>query len=348
MNKKHLLVTSILLLVGSFCSAATPKLVGFNDFNGTSWVVYGKNKISASKAGTVSAEGVGEVNFAGDSNLFSITDAANYTIYGTYEADSKGRLVVKVDANNIQNFFDDYVQQGLDDADVSYNDFEIEATSVKSTCKVAYSGSVVSLAITISAKAKFAIYYENDNGDEKEYHGNISFTLSVSGDHPVAAGASKWASKWVINKAKATLSTKKVKAGKVMKLELTLGDFGSSGLGLNQYLLVDPNSVVFSSDMQSDFCRSKNTVYFSSVESDINTIDTTIKNLILNNNSNVDSISIYDEDTYAKVTATVKDGKTISLTGTIYFWVDISYTDGTGADYVKGTLKLSGKGVPAK
>lgn len=345
MKKNHILVMSILLFVSGFCSAAASKLVDLNDFKGTSWVIYGGDKFSGSKFATESYEEVGYVDF-NDDGTFSITTdiiSEDYPITGTYGVDSKGKFFIVVNVDDIESFFSDNYMPDFD-----YDELDFGTPIIKPTCKVTYSGSMVSLAITISANAKTTMYWTNDNDDEKESHGKVSYTLNMSGDHPVAAGASNWASKWVINKAKATLSTKKAKASKTMYLELTIGDFNSSGLGLNQYLLVDPNSVVFSSDVQSDFCRSKNTVYFSGAESDI---DTTIQNLILNNNSNVSDVEIDDDtySTYSKVTATIKNGRTntISLTGTIYFWVDISYADGTEADDVKGTLKFSGKGVPA-
>ncbi|MGA2677833.1 MAG: hypothetical protein ABSF37_00880 [Sedimentisphaerales bacterium] len=350
MKKNHILVISILLFVSGFCSAAASKPVDLNDFKGTSWVIYGGDKFSGSKFATESAKEVGYIDF-NDDGTFSITTdilSEDYPITGTYGVDSKGKLFIMVNVDGIESFFNNNYSPNFE---YGYDFFDVQAPiAVKSTCKVTYSGSMVSLAITISVNAKvIIIYYTDDSGDiEKTYNGKISYTLSMSGDHPVAAGASNWASKWIINNAKATLSTKKAKASETMYLELTIGDFDSSGLGLNQYLLVDPNSVVFSSDVQSDFCRSKNTVYFSGAESDIDTI---IQNLILENNSNVSDVEI-DDDTYSPystVTATIKNGRTntISLTGTIYFWVDITYTDDTEADNVKGTLKFSGKGVPA-
>jgi hypothetical protein len=330
MKKNHILVISILLFAGGFCSAATPVNIG--DFTGTDWVVYGKNKMSASVIGNESVEGIGYLNFGVDGHSFSVTDTDDYTMYGTYGVDSKGKLYINVTLGDVQSFFDDYLS--------SYAGYvTVTATSAKSSCKVTYSGNMATLAVTISAKANININYQGTH-----YNGKISFTLNMSGDHPVAGGAPNWASKWNITNAKASFSTKKIKVSKVMNLELTLGDFGSSGLGLNEYLLTDTGSAVLSSDMQSDFCRSKNTVHFWGVESGI---DTTLQNLILSNDTkgNIQEVDI--SSAYAKVTATVKDGQTVSLAGTVYFWADYYYNDGTpSASDVKGTLKFSGKGVP--
>ena len=206
MKNKYIMAALILLLVSGLCSAATP--VNIDDFTGTSWVLYGKAQVSASKLGTDSYDGVAYVNFGDDGTSFSIADTGNYTISGTYRVDSTGKLVVTVDQDNVQSFFNDYIQQALDDAEISYDDLEVDVTSAKSTCKVTYSGSTVSLAITISAKAKGIVYYEDDAGNSKVFHGSASFTLSMSGDHPVAGGAPKWASKWDIA-AKASLTAKK-------------------------------------------------------------------------------------------------------------------------------------------
>jgi hypothetical protein len=335
--KKQIAAISILLLITGYCSAVTP--VNINDFTDTSWIIYGKTKISASYVGKASVHGVGYVNFSSDGSTFSVTDTADYSIYGTYGTDPiTGALVINVDQSNIQTFFDTYLGDFLD----AYNiDYSVTVVGAKSSCKVKYAGDLVSLSITISGKAKFIIYYDDpDTGEPKQLRGSESFTISMTGEHPIAGGAAKWASKWNITGAKASVSAKKVKISKIMDLNLTIGDFGSSGLAMNQYRLVDPLAIALASDIQSDFSRSKNKVYLWGHQSDI---ETTIRNLVLES-GNVDDIEI--DDMYPKVTAKVKDGVSVGLSGKIYFWATIYYTDGTDAD-VKGTLKISGKGVPA-
>jgi hypothetical protein len=341
MKKKYISAILILLLTCGFCCAAvTP--VNISDFTDTSWIIYGKTSIKASYIGSGAITGVGYVKFDSDGSTFSITDTEDYSIYGTYGIDPKtGGLLITVDEDNMQSFFDTYLGEILDDYDLDYS---LDVVSAKSSCKVKYTGDLISLTITISGKAKFIIYYEDpDTGNEKQLKGSESFTITMTGEHPAAGGAANWASNWAIP-AKASLSARKVKVSQMINLELTLGDFGTSGLAMNQYKLVDTNSLVLSSDIQSDFCRSKNKVYLWGQQSDI---ETTIHNLILNNNKgNIDSVDI--TAVYPKVTATVKDGKTIGLSGTIYFWADYYYNDGSNDAYdVKGSLKISGKGVPA-
>jgi hypothetical protein len=99
--------------------------------------------------------------------------------------------------------------------------------------------------------------------------------------------------------------------------------------------------VVFTSDVLNDFCRIKNKLIFLGDESDI---ESAIGELIRENDK-VNWADVYD--LYPTITAKVKDGKTISLSGTIRFMADIGYEDGTEVYESKGTFKLSGKGVPA-
>jgi hypothetical protein len=340
MKSKYILAMSILLLLSGLCSAATP--VNIDDFVGTTWGVYGKTKVSVSKAGSQSAEGVGYVNFSDDGTSFSVMDAADYTMNGTYEVDS-GKLVVNVGVDDVQNFFDDYVQQALDDSGLSdyIDDWAVNVTSAKSTCKVTYSGSVVSLAITISSKAGFTLDYEDKNGNPKTFHGNASFTINMSGDHPVAGGEAKWASKWNIN-AMAGLTAKKIKVSMPVPIELSLGD-ADSGLGLNQYSFVNTDGVLFSSAIQHDFCRQKNKIILGSDGSG-DEITSIIDKLVAANSS--DSYDYIDISS-GPITATVKNGNTITLKVTVKF-EESFYDEDKDKDVVvnRGTLTLTGTGVP--
>jgi hypothetical protein len=335
--KKSILAIAILLFASGVCSAASTP-VDLGDFVDTTWVLYGKNKISISKLGSDSVEGVGYVNFSSDGSTFSVTDTAGYSIYGTYGIDSKDKLFVDVDEDNIQDFFDTY----LDDAIGDYVDYYVDATTAKSTCKVKYSGNMISLTITISAKANIEVYYEDDTGDHV-YHGKISFSISMSGDHPVA-GAPSWASAWDIADAKVSLNAKKIKFKTVTDLELTLGDYGSSGLGLNQYKFVNPGTDVFSSEITHYFCRQKNKILFGNDENG-DELASIISNLIT---SNSDATYDYLEITSGSMTATVKTGTTNKLTlkATIKFSMYAWDYEKERDIVTKGTLTMTGNGVP--
>jgi hypothetical protein len=333
MKKNYILVMSILLFVSGFCSAVTP-VFNIDDFRDTAWVVYGKNNASASIVGNMSAEGIGYVYFD-DDGTFSITDTADSTVYGSYGVDSKGKLFVDVGVDDIQAFYDEYLGD--------YSDyFTVTVTKASSSCKVTYSGGMVSLKITISASARIDVYYEDDDGNPKEYHGKMSFTINMSGDHPVAGGEPKWASKWNIN-ANASLKAKKIKVNMPMPVKLSLGDAGS-GLGLNEYKFVDTDKVIFSSAREYYFCRQKNKIILGTDE-ESDEMDSIISNLITANSSvYFDDVVIYSRS----VTATIKNDSAISLNITVKFFMD-AYDEDT-EEYVfisKGTLTLTGSGVPA-
>ena len=332
MKKEYVLVMSILLFVSGLCSAVTP--VNIDDFTGTSWVVYGKSSVRSSIVGG-SAEGIGYVDFDSYGSV-GISDETGTTMYGTYGVDSKGKLFVNVTADDVQNFFDDYLGR--------YSDYvTVTATGAKSTCKVTYSGSTVSLAITISAKARIDVSYEDEDGDTKEYHGSISFKLSMTGDHPVADGVPKWASKWDIN-ANASLKAKKIKVSMPVPIELSLGD-ANSGLGLNQYKFVNTDGVLFSSAMQHDFCRQKGKILFGGDDGD-EEITSIIDELVTANSD----IPFDYLDVVGSITATVKSGKadTITLKGTFKFEAT-NYDEDKDKFIVinRGTLTLTGTGVPS-
>jgi len=322
---------SILLFVSGLCSAVTP--VNIDDFTGTSWVVRGKSSVSSSIIGG-SAEGIGYIDFDSSGSV-GISDETGTAIYGTYGVDSKGKLFINVTTDDVQDFFDDYLGR--------YSDYvTVTATGAKSMCKVTYSGSTVSLAITISAKARIDVSYEDEDGDTKEYHGSISFTISMTGDHPVAGGEAKWASKWDIN-ANASLKAKKINVSMPVPIELSLGD-ANSGLGLNQYKLVNTDEVLFSSAMQHDFCRQKDKILFGSDDGD-EEMTSIIDNLVTANSS--DSFE-FVEISSGSVTATVKNGTTITLKGTFKFEMKVYDEDkGRHVAINRGTLTLTGTGVPA-
>jgi hypothetical protein len=340
MAKKLIQIASILLFLGGFCAAAVP--VDLNDFKDTTWTVYGTTKASASKAGSFSTAGLAYVTFNSDGSL-QIKDEDDFIMSGNYYSDAKGKLVINVSETDVQKFFDDYVQEAIDDSGLSsyIDSLSIVVTSTKTTTKVGYTSDRVSLATTLSAKARLTAVITDDVGT-KEFHANIAFTTKLSGDRPVS-GSAGWASQWIVN-SKVSLSTKKVKVSKPLPLEVTIADINSSGLGVNEFTVVDINAVaLLSSNVQGEFIRMGNKMILGS--SDNSVIEDLIVKLI-NENPNVNMVTL--QDYYPLMTATVKDGKSISVSMTCDFWVDIYFNIDPIAYDVKGTLKLTGKGVPAK
>jgi hypothetical protein len=188
MAKKLIQIASILLLVSGFCAAAVP--VDFNDFIDTSWVVYGSTRASVSRVGSGSSAGVGYLTFNSDGSL-QIKDNADFIMSGSYYLDPKGKLVIDVDEQDIKKFFNDYLQQALDNANVSVDSWSVDVPVIKTTTKVTYAGDIVSLATTISAKAKIHVVVYG-----KTYNLSMSFTIKLAGDHPVSGA--DWASKWLV------------------------------------------------------------------------------------------------------------------------------------------------------
>ena len=219
--------------------------------------------------------------------------------------------------------------------------WSVVVTSTKTTTKVGYKGDIVSLATTLSAKARLTVVITDDTGTHT-FRAGIAFTTKLAGDHPVN-GSSGWGSQWIVN-SKVSLSTKKVKVSGSLPIELTIADINSSGLGVNEFTVEDINTVaLLSADVQGEFIRMGSKMILGS--SDNSVIEDLIVKLI-NENPKVNSVDLYEY--YPLMTATVKDGKSISVTMSCSFWVDIYYNDGSAAYDAKGTLKMTGKGVPAK
>jgi hypothetical protein len=333
MIRKLTLAVSIALILNGICHAASTP-VNLNDFKDTSWVLYGTTTVSAGKAGSGKATGVCYADFEADGSVH-FEDEENYVMSGTYYLDPTGKLVVNVTEQDVQDFFDEYVPEMLDFYSISGLNWSIDVTSVKNATKVKYSGDAISFATSISAKADLYIDYYGES-----YHFKISFTTKVAGDHPAASAAS-WASKWLVN-GKANLSGRKVKVNGPVTLDVTIGNYGVTGLGINQFKMIDTNAVIFNSTAQGDFCRTGSKVMF--LDSNID-IDTVIQNLYMDNApDNVVSVDVVL--TQGAMTATVKNGKSISLTGTTKFELDIYFNDQAPVYGSKGTLKIAGKGIP--
>jgi hypothetical protein len=332
-SKRIALAISIALVLGGICEAAKP--VNPSDFSGTSWVMYGTTKASAMKLRNISVSGMANVDFENDGTIY-ISDT-EVTISGDYGF-KNGKLVIDISESDISDFFYEYLIDAMDDAGLSdyVDSVDIEITTAKVTNNVSYYGNTISLAIVLSAKARVTIYYQDDNGDDKEFQSNSSFTMNMKGDHPTA-GAASWASKWLVNGA-ASFSARRVKTNSPLTLDIEIGD-----PGLNQYAMIDTNAVMFDSAAQGDFCRIGNKVMFLGSNVDI---DSMIQNLYMDNApDNVDWVDVAMSE--GVFTATINNGKTISVAGTTKFELNIFFNDSTKNIYgAKGTLKLTGKGVP--
>jgi hypothetical protein len=96
--------------------------------------------------------------------------------------------------------------------------------------------------------------------------------------------------------------------------------------------------------MQHDFCRQKDKILFGSDDGD-EEMTSIIDNLVTANSS--DSFE-FVEISSGSVTATVKNGTTITLKGTFKF--EMRAYDEDKEEFVtvnRGTLTLTGNGVPA-
>jgi hypothetical protein len=332
-SKRAALAVLIVFILGGICDAATP--VKPSDFTGTSWVMYGTTKSSAMKLRNISVSGMANVDFENDGTIY--ISGTEVTISGDYGFEN-GKLVINICESDISDLFYEYLIDALDDANLSdyVDSVDVELMTPKVANNVSYSGNTISLAIVLSAKAKVTIYYQDSNGDDKEFQSNSSFTINIKGDHPTARAAS-WASKWLVNST-ASFIARRVKTSSPVTLDISIGE-----LGLNQFEMIDTKAVMFDSIAQGDFCRIGNKVMFSGSNIDIDSI---IQNLYMDNApDNVDWVDVAMSE--AMLTTSINNGKTISLTGTTKFELNIHFNDGTKDIYgAKGTLKLMGRGVP--
>ncbi len=322
---------AFLSLLNGFCAAAAVP-VDLNDFDGTSWVLYGSLRVRASKVGTMSVKGFCRADF--ENGNVDFVDEDGYVMSGSYYLDSKQKLVIDVSSDDIEDFFEEYLDEALDDAGLSpyIDDWRVVVTQTKSKTKVTYTRDAISFSTSISAKAVFYIEVYGHT-----YHAKMSFSFKFTGDHPVQTGSQTWASRWTVD-SQISIKAKKVKVKTPLTLDITISDYDASGLGLNDYKL-DDMSGILSSDLDGSFCRIKNKLLLLG---DVYSIESLIEDLILDNNDNVDSIYIYDSFTTA--TLKVNGKKKITLSAKTKFWADINYTDGRYAD-AKGTFTLKGKGV---
>ena len=139
---------------------------------------------------------------------------------------------------------------------------------------------------------------------------------------------------------------KKIKVNMSVPIELSLGD-ANSGLDLNQYLLVDTDGLLFSSDMQHDFCRQKNKIFFGSDGSG-DEITSIISNLIT---SNSDASFDYIDIVSSSVTATVNNGTANQIAASMELLnlrcTFIMKTKTRMSSLIRALLTLTGSGVPA-
>lgn len=333
MSKKLSPVISILLLISGFCSAVTP--VNINDFTDTSWVLYGTTKVSASRAGSSMGAGVCYTSFDPDGSVH-FEDEEGYILSGSYYVEPKGNLVIDITEQDVQEFFDEYIPEALNFSGIRGLDWSIDVIGASTKTSVVCSTSTNTLTTSLSAKANLYIEYQGES-----YYFKISFVTKLSGDHP-AAGASNWSSKWVVN-GNANFSARRVRANRPITLNVTLGDYGSTRLDMNEYEIVDATAALFNSKTQGDFCRIKNKVMFLGSNMDI---DSMIQDMYMENApDNVDWVDVAISQTV--LTATIKDGKTISLTGNTKFELNIFFNDDTEEIYgSRGSFKLSAMGVP--
>ncbi|MBN2020295.1 MAG: hypothetical protein JW749_08725, partial [Sedimentisphaerales bacterium] len=134
MIKKLILALVMLSLFTGLCDAAYTEVMG--DLHGTSWILYGTVKASASKVCSVSANTFCTVGFVNDTVTF--TDEDGFILYGTYYYDTKGRL--DINQQFIYDLFNDFSDDALDEAGIHVLSRVIEDISTKSKIKVSYKG----------------------------------------------------------------------------------------------------------------------------------------------------------------------------------------------------------------
>lgn len=303
------------------------------NFVDTSWVLYGKAKVSASKIGRISIDGIVNVDFWPDGTI-ALEDEEGYTIYGDYDFDSKGKLVIDVTEQDIEDFFYTYLPDML--YGLGSFDWSIDVPSSKAKTKTKYTGNAVNLSIRLKFSAFLYINYQG-----RDYKFRLTYTMKIAGDHPVS-GAPSWGSKWIID-GKIKVGAKKLKASELLTLKLILGDYAGSGLGLNEYELYNITGGKNDLLIEGPFCRIRNKVIFWGDEYDMFDLIEDFLEQPVQDSPDIDWLSVYYTDT--KATAKVKDGQKIKLSCRSRFWADVYVKDGY-ADW-RGSFALKGKGMPA-
>jgi len=311
--------------------------VDINDFNGTSWVLYGKSKISISHIGSSNLGGVIYATFNNDGTIL-FEDDEDFLFSGVYYIDpDEGNLVIDISEQDLWELFNYSLEQAVmnsgyaDDID----DWSFEVKNADPQTRVKCAGDTISLSMRIFTRSRLEILERSG----KTRRTNISFRMTLTGDHPVAG--KPWPpEKWSV-KTKMKLKARKTRAVIPLTFDIALPDPGAE---MNSYKIIDPNEIFFYPDVEGSFCRIKNKIYFFDIEDD-GDIEAVIGNLISENNADVFGVSVYDVKPL--VTATIKNGKkgdSIRLSGKIRFRADIEYGDGKSSEFTRGTLTMTGKG----
>jgi len=331
MTKSVVLTVSIILLLNGFASAAP---VEMEELQGTSWVLYSKAKLSSDIAeAKYFTDKVYAIFHQG--NTFFFEDGENYTFSGTY---SNSKPVFTMNPDGIEEYLENYAERALDEAGYGESiDYQwIEIAKLTTTGRFSKSRSRLSLTATISVKAKVNVV--NIYGQTSDF--NISYKIKIYGDHP-AKNSQDWVSKWAVS-ANAKVKIENIETAVPVNLNLELGDLSTSWYPMNQYNLFDPNNVIFFTDMTSYFCRTKSKLLFPG---DYSGIDLNIGQMILENTEEFSDVFNIEVSDFI-LTATIRDNKSIRLKGTIYFNATMELKSG-GDRQIEGTIKLTGKGVPA-
>ncbi len=339
MKEKLIQVMLILSLASSSYAAVTPKPVDINDFSGTSWVFYGNYKNTFGRLGSWNYSGAFYATFNNDGTvLFESRELGfqDYFFQGIYYIDpNNGNLVVDIDDEEFWGLLNDNLEVVLENSKYAeyFDDWSFEVEDLKPKIQVTYNGDTMSL----SFRASYRTRMETLDWTGRTRYSHISFKMIMAGDHPVA-GKTWPQEKWAV-KTKMSVRVKNARTIVPANLEIALTE-------LNSYLIVDSNETIFWPSVEGSFCRIKNKLYFFDFEDD-GDLELSARDFISENNPGISNLDIYDLQ--PMVTATIKNskkGESIRLSAKIRCRADIELNNGKSYEFTKGTLKITGKGVP--